>query len=48
LEELDVSRNTYDENFVACPEERAASLQRLKHASSADTNRAAEEKNSGA
>ncbi len=47
LEEMDVSRNTYDENFVACPEERAASLQRLKHASSSNPNRAAEEKNSG-
>jgi hypothetical protein len=48
LEELDVSRDTYDENFVACPEERAASLQRLKQASSADPNQAAEEKmNSG-
>jgi len=45
LEELDVSRNTYDENFVAYPEERAASIRSVKHASS--TNPAAEEKNSG-
>jgi len=43
LEELDVSGNTYYENFVACPEERAASLQRLKHASSTDPDRAAQE-----
>jgi len=47
LEELDVTGNTYDENFVACPEERAASLRRVKNPPSPNPNRAAEEKNSG-
>lgn len=43
LETLDVSRNTFDENFVACPEERSASLQRVKRASSPSSNAAPEE-----
>jgi len=47
LEELDVSRDTYDENLVACPEECAAALQRVKRASSPDPKRAAEERNGG-